>query len=75
LRTACDLELSDTLTVQRPDGFAVPSLADLEKELPALIKAAAKGFASPAETAITYEEATAKKSKSESVTDGTESAT
>jgi CRISPR-associated protein Csb1 len=56
LRTACDLEISGELTVQRPVGFAVPSLADLEKALPSLISVAGKGFASPAATELTFEE-------------------
>jgi len=56
LRTACDLELSDTLTVQRPEGFSVPSLPELEQELPALIKAASAGFATPPVTDLTFEE-------------------
>lgn len=56
LRTACDLELSGELIVQRPEGFTVPSLAELEKELPALIKAASKGFANPPSTDLTFEE-------------------
>lgn len=56
LRTACDLELSGALTVQRPADFAMPSLAELEKELPGLITAAAKDFATPASTDLTFEE-------------------
>lgn len=56
LRTACDLELADKLIVQRPADFSVPSLADLEKELPALIKAASAGFANPSATDLTFEE-------------------
>ena len=56
LRTACDLELSGGLTVQRPADFAMPSLAELEKELPGLITTAAKGFATPASTELTFEE-------------------
>lgn len=58
LRTACDLEIKEgaKLEVQRPKEFAIPSLADLEKELPALIKAAAQGFANPSDTILTYEE-------------------
>ncbi len=55
LRTACDLEITGALIVQRPDSFAVPSLAELEKELPAIIKAAAKNFASPPNTELTFE--------------------
>jgi CRISPR-associated protein Csb1 len=56
LRTACDLEVSGALTVQRPADFAMPSLAELEKELPGLITAATKGFATPASTDLTFEE-------------------
>ena len=58
LRTACDLEIKEggKLDVQRPKEFTVPSLADLEKELPSLIKAASKGFADPSDTTLTYEE-------------------
>ncbi len=56
LRTACDLELVGELTVQRPAGYSVPSLVDLEKELPSLIKTASKGFANPPGTDLTFEE-------------------
>lgn len=58
LRTACDLEIKEgsTLEVQRPKEFVMPSLTELEGELPALIKAAAPGFANPTETTLTYEE-------------------
>ncbi|HAB18531.1 MAG TPA: type I-U CRISPR-associated RAMP protein Csb1/Cas7u [Verrucomicrobiota bacterium] len=59
LRTACDLEIPKgaKLEVQRPEaGFTVPSLVELEKELPGLIAAAATGFASPAVTELTFEE-------------------
>ena len=38
LRTACDLDL-DGLSVTRPGTFELPALADLEDELPGLIKA------------------------------------
>jgi CRISPR-associated protein Csb1 len=72
LRTACDLEIpkGGKLEVQRPEeGFIVPTLAELEKELPALIKAASKGFADPATTSVTYEEATGKKGKDEPTED------
>jgi CRISPR-associated protein Csb1 len=37
LRTACDLDLDGNLIVQRPTGFSVPSLDELEKALPGLI--------------------------------------
>ena len=36
LRTACDFDL-DGITVTRPEGFDLPTLADLERELPGLI--------------------------------------
>lgn len=41
LRTACDLEPIDrvNVTAVRPDSFALPKLADLERELPAAIDA------------------------------------
>lgn len=56
LRTACDLELAGQLTVKRPEGFEMPSLAELEEALPGLIKKAAGGFANPTNTDITFEE-------------------
>ncbi|MEN9283747.1 MAG: hypothetical protein RLZZ179_1240 [Verrucomicrobiota bacterium] len=65
LRTACDLEVTGELTVQRPNGFVMPTLAELESALPGLIKAAASSFANPAETTVVYEEVAAKKGKEE----------
>jgi CRISPR-associated protein Csb1 len=59
LRTACDLEMQGALTVQRPEGFVVPALKELEEEptgLPALIKKASAGFAAPPATTVTFEE-------------------
>jgi CRISPR-associated protein Csb1 len=56
LRTACDLEISGKLEVQRPAEFAMPSLAELEEELPDLIKAASSGFSNPPNTELTFEE-------------------
>ena len=56
LRTACDLELSGNLEVQRPAGFVMPKLTELEKDLPTLIKAAAKDFNNPPSTDLTFEE-------------------
>jgi CRISPR-associated protein Csb1 len=56
LRTACDLEIVGGLIVQRPAGFTLPSLDELEKALPDLIKNAAKNFANPPETVLTFEE-------------------
>jgi CRISPR-associated protein Csb1 len=56
LRTACDLEVKNSLRVTRPAGYALPALADLEAALPGLIGACAqKGlFATPAVTTVTY---------------------
>lgn len=56
LRTACDLEICGALAVQRPVDFAMPSLAELEAELPGLITAAKGGFADPASTELIFEE-------------------
>jgi CRISPR-associated protein Csb1 len=53
LRTACDLELSGALVVQRPGDFTMPSLAELENELPSLIKKAVGDFGA---TDLTFEE-------------------
>lgn len=55
LRTACDLNL-DHFEVKRPDGYEVPSLEELGKALPDLIKAVAakRLFADPVVTAVTW---------------------
>ncbi|MBK8211899.1 MAG: type I-U CRISPR-associated protein Cas7 [Rhodospirillales bacterium] len=56
LRTACDLELLG-LGVTRPkEKFVLPSLAELEEELPALIEAVGKAgqFADPRVTTVTW---------------------
>jgi CRISPR-associated protein Csb1 len=37
LRTACDLE-SEVVEMQRPQGFSLPTLKDLENAIPALIE-------------------------------------
>ncbi|HTT85503.1 MAG TPA: type I-U CRISPR-associated RAMP protein Csb1/Cas7u [Rhizomicrobium sp.] len=39
LRTACDLTLDGELVVKKPEGFMLPSLDFIEKELPGLIAA------------------------------------
>lgn len=62
LRTACDLELDGDVQVQRPEGFVLPSLEVLEKELPGLVKTCQRHFASEEERTVTYEPA-AKKAK------------
>lgn len=42
LRTACDFEVKDSgVTIKRPSGFALPTLAELESVLPGLIEAVA----------------------------------
>ena len=56
LRTACDLEIVGDLVVQRPKDFTVPSLDELEKALPDLIKKAAGSFAKPVTTDLIFEE-------------------
>jgi CRISPR-associated protein Csb1 len=67
LRTACDLEITEsgTLQVQRPVQFLMPSLKELETELPSLVRSAAKGFATPPNTELFYEEVAGKKGKTE----------
>lgn len=57
LRTACDLEPIGELVIKRPAGFLMPTLADLEKELPSLIKAASANFAEPVVTEVKYAKA------------------
>ena len=56
LRTACDLEVNGTITVQRPDTFKLPSMKELEDALPDFIKVASKDFATPAVTVVNFEE-------------------
>ena len=56
LRTACDLELVGGLSVQRPEGFVVPTIDQLEEVLPSLVKNAADSFANPPETSLVFEE-------------------
>ncbi len=53
LRTACDLDCTG-LDVQRPDGFEVPTLDELELALPGLIKAAGQAGAKFKITTVTY---------------------
>lgn len=56
LRTACDLEVAGDVRVSRPDGWQMPALKALEKQLPALVSevAAAGLFASPPVTTVVY---------------------
>lgn len=55
LRTACDLVMDGEIRVSRPGDLNLPSLEDLEKELPSLIKANQSLFADPRITRVTYE--------------------
>lgn len=55
LRTACDLEATGRATVTRPSEFSMPSVQELEAELPSLIAAARDTFASTdGVTTVTY---------------------
>jgi CRISPR-associated protein Csb1 len=56
LRTACDLE-ADEVRVTRPAGFALPSRAELEAELPALIRACEPLFGDPPVLVATWAKA------------------
>lgn len=53
LRTACDLELVGQPRVARPEGYALPSLKELESLLPAII-GKVSGFAEPRTTIVRY---------------------
>ncbi|MCX6678460.1 MAG: type I-U CRISPR-associated RAMP protein Csb1/Cas7u [Methanothrix sp.] len=54
-RTACDLEPDRDLRVTRPkEGFELPTLAEIEKALPALIERASINFADPRVTIVKY---------------------
>lgn len=57
LRTACDLIMEGDLQVTRPNQFAVPAAAELERDLPGLISVCAEAdlFAKPAVTQITLQ--------------------
>lgn len=55
LRTACDLELVSDLAAKKPIGYSVPSLEEIEKALPDLIKAVSAQFASPVKTPVTFD--------------------
>lgn len=52
LRTACDLECNG-VDIQRPQGFELPTLSDLEQVLPGLIQAASAD-AQFEQTTVTY---------------------
>lgn len=52
-RTACDLEFKK-VTVEKPEAFELPTLAEISKALPKLINAAKDQFASPTITEVTF---------------------
>ncbi|MFA6960866.1 MAG: type I-U CRISPR-associated RAMP protein Csb1/Cas7u [Opitutaceae bacterium] len=54
-RTACDLEVGEITVVKPTGGFALPTLAEISKALPGLIKASADRFAQPATTTVVFE--------------------
>jgi len=56
-RTACDLEVVDgSIDIKKPaGGYTLPSLAEISKALPELIKANAKNFAQPVITTVVFE--------------------
>lgn len=55
LRTACDLELVGDLAAKKPVGYTVPSLEEIEKDLPGFIQAVTAQFANPAKTSVTFD--------------------
>jgi CRISPR-associated protein Csb1 len=63
LRTACDLDVEGDVYVQRPESFALPTLAEVEAALPGLITKAYGGESAKRFTTVTYEETAAKKGK------------
>lgn len=62
LRTACDLEAT-SITINRPDGFEMPSYTDLTQALPTLVKAASSAFAAPPVTVVQYQAEASEKKK------------
>ncbi|MGB1013360.1 MAG: type I-U CRISPR-associated protein Cas7, partial [Nannocystaceae bacterium] len=63
LRTSCDLEVAGPIQVTRPDGWALPSRADLEAALPAAIAACNKQMAGVTEVTYTPAKGKAKAKK------------
>jgi CRISPR-associated protein Csb1 len=55
LRTACDLDLVEEVSVTRPAGFQLPSLEDLAEAMPSLIKTVGATGAFDANRTVTYE--------------------
>ncbi len=65
LRTACDLEPAGEIALKRPPGFVLPTLVELEAELPVAIAAASDLFAAPPVTATKFVPPKGKAKKSE----------
>ena len=63
-RTACDLVAGDVVVTQ-PDGFVLPTMNDVERELPGLIEKARSRFASPPVTTVVFDESELTKKKKE----------
>ncbi len=63
LRTACDLQMKEAVHIGHPEHFILPSLEQLEEELPALIQRCetAEIFSDPAVTLIRYTPKSVKK--------------
>jgi CRISPR-associated protein Csb1 len=55
-RTACDLDTIGDPVVERPVGFSLPSIDQVEMALPSLIERASSNFADPRVTTVTYTE-------------------
>jgi CRISPR-associated protein Csb1 len=55
LRTACDLECVNSIVVDRPHGFIIPSLSEITESLPDLIRRSSSVFANPVITEVEYE--------------------
>jgi CRISPR-associated protein Csb1 len=57
LRTACELELAEgetSIRPKRPDGFVLPSTAELTQAVSELIAKCKSQFADPAVTELTW---------------------
>lgn len=66
LRTACDLHPKHndgSISVTSPEGFAIPTIAELEKNAGVLLKNCIAQFSSPSITNVVWDPAVAKKSK------------
>jgi len=55
LRTACDLQVQEDLVVTRPEGFVVPLVPELERELKTFLAECSLQFAKPPVTRVKFE--------------------